>query len=206
MWEVLSGVHIFTRAPLIHLCIFLKKNKIQDVKLSLHSTATRTFVLTLVTHLGLPNTDIHVDTRLYGCNTKRLHLQPTLTHRHPCSPPGPRTAFSTTVQYVGPCACTERSSYSTCRQNMLDIHSRNKSFPQDPSAVPATPGAHSTCALLYQPLRRFPTASGVNPAGCACFPVRALPWSRKAPAAETQRRLGIYCIWLFLVHHHQRGN
>lgn len=144
---------------------------------------------------------------LYGCSTNRLHPHPTTTHRHPCSPPGPCFQhFLPPFSAYGPRACTERSSYSACRQNMLGIHSWNESLPQDPSAVPATPGAHTTCALLYRPLRRFLTASGVNSAGCACFPVRPLPWSRKVPAAETQHHLGIYCIWLFLVHHHQRGN
>lgn len=116
--------------------------------------------------------------------------------------------FQCTLQCTGPHAHPEHSSSSACTQNMLDIHPWNKSLPQDLCTVLATPGTHthSTCAHLYQLLRSCLAASGVSPEGCACVPVRALPWSRKVPAAETQHHLEIYCIWLFPVHHHQRGN
>lgn len=107
-------------------------------------------------------------------------------------------------------ACTELSSLTACRQSWASL--MEWELLQDPPAVPATPGVHPQC--LHPPLpaaqeapwklkRSFPA---VTQAGCAHFPVRALPWSRQVPAAGTQHHLGIYCIWLFLVHRHRRGN
>jgi len=171
-----------------------------------HSTATGTSVLTLVTHLGLPKREVHV-----GMHVQLQHRQtaptPTPTHRHPCSPPSPCFRhFLPPFSACGPVpAQSAPPAVPADRTRWTPTHGTTASRRSLPLCL-TTPGTRSTCVLAHQPPARLPAASGVKSAGRACFPVRALPWSRKAPAAETQHRLGIYCIWLFLAHRHQRGN
>lgn len=115
--------------------------------------------------------------------------------------PGPHTAFSTTLQHTAVGPVPAESSPPTVpagRAHRPSLY--GKSLPQDPPAV-----TQGVCNM-WVPAQRAHDSIRNYPSRMSCFPIRALPWSRKVPAAETQHRLGIYCIWLFLVHRHQRGN